>query len=100
VKPTPRVSLSCTIIIRWDGADPLEPPEPSENDYHRNFETAWREFEERLRRVGVRALDGPPYGWWNVAAMFVFRPEDMPLVAAVLKECAYQVLVCGSDVGR
>lgn len=92
-----RASIVCSVVLRLDGADPLDAPPDSEADYRREYEPVWAHFLDCLEHIGATPLKGPPPGWWNVTAFFTFHPEHMPRVMALLSESQVPTEVCDAS---
>lgn len=76
----------CQVVVRLDGADPLEERPDTIDEYRDEYRVWWAEFAYKLARAGIVPTQSPPVGWWNVAAVYMFKPDDLPRAFELLRE--------------
>jgi hypothetical protein len=86
-----RAYLWCRLIMRLDGADPVNPPPESEGDYRPEWKSFWTEMGRWMHREGIEPCEWVPAGWNGVDASASFDLADAVRVTAWLKEQAVTV---------
>jgi hypothetical protein len=91
-----RASISCTVLVRFDGEDPLADTPDSIESFRQEYAAGWDHLYACLAAVGVQPLSGPPPNWWKVEGVFTFAPHDVGRVADLLAAAEFRLEVCSA----